>query len=314
MPAALPMRILGGYAILCTLLACQEHAPPKSESKANSVSAVGASGDYAGRTAQTMQLKVRGTCTLKPERVVRLKSQIGGEVKSVAVQQGEKVRRGDILATIDVENLNLRRERTVIELERLVQRAELLRFQVAKAEKEFAIIKEIAGGSATNYARYGKEMASIMERRAELKDNELNQSLSKLDLKVLDDQIRKAAIRAPLDGVILLRAVEPGAVVGSGAESVAGSEVLFEVADPAKLVATCIIKEADAALLVSGRATEIIVDGNEGKPIPGKVGRIAPVIANEGGLARREFLVELTQQSAIHLLPGMNATVELDSR
>lgn len=261
-----------------------------------------------------VSLKVRGTCALKPEHIVRLKSQIGGEVKAVLVQQGAAVKKGDVLATIDVENLNLRRERTLIDLERLVQRAELLRFQVEKAEKELAVVREFSGGANSSNARFGKEMASVMEKRADLKDNQLNQALMKLDLRVLDDQIRKAAIRAPLDGVVLIRSVEPGAVVGSGVESVAGSEVLFEVADPARLVASCIIKETDAALLAPGIDADIVIDGASNNLIPGRVRRVSPVISNESGLSRREFLVEFKNDSHASLLPGMNATVEINTK
>lgn len=260
-----------------------------------------------------MSLKLRGSCTLKPNQVVRLKSQIGGEVRTVLVQRGDSVHRGDVLATIDVEPLNLRRERTQIELERLVQRAELLRFQVAKAEKEFAVVRDMAGGVG-NSARFGREMATLMERRIEAKDNELNQALTKLDLRVLDDQIRKSAIRAPFDGVILSRSVEPGAVVGSGIESVAGSEVLFEAANPTHLSAYCIVKEADAAQLTAGASASIIVDGAKNIQVNGKVQSISPVISNESGLSRREFIVDLGSNLVAHLIPGMNATVEIDPR
>lgn len=295
--------------IVCFISACEQSTNVK---QAGAMASPAIAVPVANVTPE-QAVSLRGTCTLKPERVVRLKSQIGGEVKTVLAQQGKSVKRGEMLATIDVENLNLRKDRVQIELEKFAQRAELLRFQVAKAEKELAVVKEFGGTNFVNNARFGKEMAVLVERRTELKENELNQALSKLDLKTLDMQIRKAAILSPMDGVILVRAVEPGAVVGSGIESVAGSEVLFEVADPKKLLAACIMRESDATFLVSGNAATVSVEGSAKLTVVGKIGRVAPVISSNSGVSRREFLVELPESTGAQLLPGMNATVEISS-
>lgn len=291
------------------LCACE---PSTGVKQANAAVSLSTSTAIANNTQEQL-MNLRGTCILKPERVVRLKSQIGGEVKTVLAQQGKSVKRGEILATIDVENLNLRKDRVKIELEKFLQRAELLRFQVAKAEKELAVVKEMAGANFVNSARFGKEMAVLIERRTELKENELNQALNKLDLKTLDMQIRKAAILSPMDGVVLVRAVEPGAVVGSGIESVAGSEVLFEVADPKNMLAACIMRESDATLLISGNAATVSVEGATKFTVVGKIGRISPVISSNSGISRREFFVELPESAGTQLLPGMNATVEINS-
>lgn len=254
---------------------------------------------------------VRGTCVLRPDRVVRLKAQVGGEINVVNVMQGQRVKAGQVMATIDIETLKLRRERGEIELKKLEQRAELLRFQIARAEKEFSVVQEVSGANTTFLPKFGKEMANLVERRSDLKDNELSQELNKLDLRALEDLIRKSAIRAPFDGVVLSRTVEPGAVVASASEGIGGGEVLFELADPAKLIAACIVKESDALEIFPQRAAVVRVEGMKDSAVNAVVTRISPVITNESGLSRREFFVELNENKTKDLLPGMNAIVEI---
>lgn len=251
-------------------------------------------------------------CVLRPEKLVKLKAQIGGEVRSVFVKQGEKVKAGQTLATLDIDSLKLRRERSEIELRKLVQRAELLNYQITKTEKEVEAIQG-PGGVNAYFPRYGKEMAALVERRSDLQDNILNQAAARIDLRTFDDQIARAAVRAPFAGVVLTRSVEPGMIIGSVIDNASGGDVLFEVADPSKLVAQCVAKEADALLLVNGKKAELSIDGLAASRIPGRVGSVSPVIANDSGISRREFFVELGSVD-VALLSGMNATVWINAQ
>jgi len=254
-----------------------------------------------------------GICVLKPQKLVRLKAQVGGEIRAVLAERGARIKSGQVLATLDTDNVRLRRERSEIELNRLIQRAELLRFQITKTEKELEAIQGLPGAGGM-VPRYGKEMATLFERRSDLEDNQLNQAAARIDLRTYDDQIARATIRAPFDGVILARNVEPGMVIGSVIDNASGGDVLFEIADPSKLVAHCIAKEADALLLAIGKRAELSIDGLLDLKVEGEVGQISPVISNEAGVSRREFFVDLLAGAPKKLLSGMNATVLIDSK
>jgi HlyD family secretion protein len=248
-----------------------------------------------------------GVCVLKPQKQVRIKAQSSGEVSAVHVAQGDKVQAGQVLASINVDNIVLRRQRSEIDLKKLIHRAELLKFQISRTEREFQAVNGAAGPDGY-IPRYGKEMAALVERRSDLEDNLLSQAAARIDLSTYDDQIKRAQIRAPFNGTVLTRSVEPGMIIGSVLENVGGGDVLFVLADPAKLVAECIAKEADALLLVEGRSAQLKVDGLPALKIKGRVTAVAPVITNDGGISRREFLVDLGAIGSKGLLSGMNAT------
>jgi multidrug efflux pump subunit AcrA (membrane-fusion protein) len=258
--------------------------------------------------------RIRGTCVIKPAQVVRLKSQLAGEVRSVNVVQGDPVRRGQILASVNTEDLRLRRLRTDLELQKLLQREDLLRFQIQRAEKEFSVVTELSKSTLDFLPRFGKEMASLRERRTELKDNLLSQALSRLDIRTIDESLRKSDVRAPFDGVVLARSVEPGMVIGSGSDTVGGGEVLFEIADLNRLGAACIVKEADAMQIGVGKTVSVIVEGAAREKRDAKIEHVSPVITNESGISRREFRVRFAAADIAGLLPGMNAEVEFEER
>ncbi len=274
---------------------------------------VNSESDIPSASPKGSQLSLRGVCTFKPSRVVRLKAQVGGRVKSVYSERGSWVKSDMVMATIDITELELKKQRIRLELEKLRARAEFLNFQITKAEKEFSVVESLTGGATQYLPRYGKEMAALVERRADLKDNQLSQSLSELDIKTVDELIKKSTILAPFDGVVLSRAVEPGMVIGSGIDGISGGDVLFDVADPRHLFAECFVKEADALSAKQGIEVDLVPDGEGTSTIKGRISHMSPVITNVGGVSRREFQVEIYPSHNTALLPGMSAEVVIPS-
>jgi HlyD family secretion protein len=298
------MLVLIGTALSS---ACTEQARPAGQVQVAAVVA-GASRPSAVKPRDTL----RGSCTLRARKVVRLKAQVGGEIASVSVGLGDAVREGQVLASIDPENLNLRRERAALELQRLVAKAELLKFQIARAEAEQSASQALAKQSGLSAPAFGREIATLHEKRLDMRDNEISQAVARLDLRTVEHQLRMSTIKAPFGGVVMLRAAEPGMVVASASETFGGSEVLFEIGDPHSLLAACLVKEADAGLLQLGTSANLVVDARAAEPVAAKVSRIAPTVISESGLARREFELSLDVKALRGLLPGMHAIVDVD--
>lgn len=301
--------------LLAAVASCGQHPPDGGAGTANAAP-VPADTAASGRALQPGSIlssanDLRGTCVVKAGRVVKLKAQLGGEIVQVPVNIGDEVKKGQILAMIDTSNLNIRRERASLDLQRLVVRAELLQFQLAKSSAELEAGNTLARQSDLKPPAFGKEIAAVTEKRIDLRDNELNQAMLRLDLRTLDDQISKAAIRAPYDGVVLSRLAEPGMVVGAASENFGGGEALFELGDPKHLIAACLVREADSALIGVGLNASLATDSQPNKPIPAKIVRISPVVMNDAGLARREFEVSVLDDNAQQLLPGMHAIVSI---
>lgn len=250
---------------------------------------------------------LEGTCVVKPKQFVKLKSQVGGQIKAVLVEQGDKVEAGQVLLTIDTEDLTLRMRRQELELLRLEQRADLLELQLSRANKELEVVNSMAGNQFL--PKFTKESLNLAEKKTELEDINLQKRLGKLEIERFHDQLRKATIKAPFSGHVLARTAEPGMVVSSGSEGMATSDVLFELGDLREMLGACVAKESDAVFLRTGLKAKLHIEGAN-RYINGSVRKVSPAIASDSGLSRREFHINLTGDMN-SVLPGMHGTVSL---
>ncbi len=258
---------------------------------------------------------IRGTCTIRPENVVRLKSRIGGEISKVAVVQGDSVGEGQVLANIDTSELELRRQRAVLDLERTSQRIEWLKYQVLRSQKQVEAATVRASSEKPYVPEFGSDMAAFREKSHDLHDAEVSLRLGQLDVRTIEQQIEKAKIRSPLRGVILSRGAEPGMVVGSGSDGYSGGDVLFEVADPRQLLAVCVVRESDSSGLMPADKVTLVIDGHEDRPVSMAIHTVAPVITNDAGISRREFNLRLKAVDVpFKVVPGMNGIVKIEER
>lgn len=205
---------------------------------------------------QVLERRVKVIGTLEPAHSAQLSSQAGGRVEIVAVSPGDPVKSGDILVQVDVEALTL-------ELQVARSTAESTRSRLALGEAQL------------------KRAVSLLERgvgtNSSLDEAQVNVASLRANLSALDDQVavaelrlRNATLRAPFDGIVSVRSVEPGQYVSIGTP-------LVTVVDMSSLEMQANAAVASASLLAAGQAVAISVDGIEDRVFNGFVSRINPV-------------------------------------
>jgi RND family efflux transporter MFP subunit len=183
------------------------------------------------------------TGSLEAKRQVDLISKAGGQIVRLNVEEGDFVKRGQVLIELDHREEELMVEQTRAKAE--TPKNELDRFK--------GVVDE-GLGSEKAY-----EVASEL---AEVTELEHNVSKVRLDNKT---------IRAPFSGQITVRHVELGQTVNIGAN-------LFEIADVSPLEVRLFLPEKIVNRLSTGQPVEIRSDVDEGTPLAGSVDRIAPSV------------------------------------
>jgi membrane fusion protein (multidrug efflux system) len=129
------------------------------------------------------EIKVTGS--LMANEFIELKSEISGKISRIHFNEGQKVRKGQLLISINVEELQAQLEK--------------LKFsQKLYEDSEFR-------------QRRLLEKEAISQEEYDIALTELNTSLA--DIKVLEAQIDKSIIRAPFSGTIGLRQVSEGSYI-----------------------------------------------------------------------------------------------------
>ena len=203
--------------------------------------------DTVAVTKGVIEQTVAATGRLEPLRVISVGAETSGQIASVHVDVGARVRRGETLAEIDpsraeasfrqgeaqvavAEASLLQANATIQRLElqardasRVLSRAQTLRQQGVLAERGLETA-EVAVRTAEADLEGARATAAV--RRAEI-------SRARAALFEARTTLVRSRIVSPIDGVVVKRAAEPGQTLASSFQA----PLLFEIADdPSKLL------------------------------------------------------------------------------
>jgi RND family efflux transporter MFP subunit len=136
------------------------------------------------------------------DRTSRVSSDVAGLVKSVLVNEGDRVKKGDPLVRLDTELLDQ-------EIALRKTRIDQAQLRIELAGKNLKRLETLLSRKGTSEKNYDDALFSFQDSQAEKKSSEL-------ELQKLLIQKRKSEIRAPFDGIILEKNVETGDWVQQG--------------------------------------------------------------------------------------------------
>ncbi|MDP6352501.1 MAG: efflux RND transporter periplasmic adaptor subunit [Alphaproteobacteria bacterium] len=143
-------------------------------------------------------------------------ARVAGLVTKMSVQIGDRVARGQVLVVIDLERLTWQRDLardTAAEMTALLAAA-TARFD--KRRNELARLAGIRDSAAFSQARYDDTTQDAIEAEAAVAAATAVLGRVQTNLKLAEDDLRHARVRAPYDGVVSLRATEIGAYANVG--------------------------------------------------------------------------------------------------
>jgi RND family efflux transporter MFP subunit len=180
----------------------------------------------------TRDVRIVGTVT--PVVLTEIKSEIGGRVEAVHVENGQEVKRGDLLLELD------RRELTA-EIEELKRSMVSTRLLAEKAKRDYDRVRGLREKDFST-----EQELLDAETEMALRENEL--SIQEARLSTLEEKLAKTRLTAPHDGVVLNLDLTPGRVL-VGANSFSKGDVPMEVADLSRLRIEAKVNEVDLATL-----------------------------------------------------------------
>jgi len=220
-----------------------------------------------------IQQTYRTITTLQAEREVAVVARSSGILKQLNVEEGDKVKAGQILAQLDTEQLRL-------EVARLKATTQKLRKELERQESLFR--RNLTSRDALDRARYEYEA-----QNAQLE-------LSRLKLNY-------ATIRAPFDGVVIERHIKPGNFVRD-------NDKLFQIADLSKMQAPIFLPEKEMPHVKVGQRVWLGFDATGGAPRLGHIERIQPAVDTATGTFKA---VAALDNPDLSLKTGMFGKVEL---
>jgi len=258
--------LLPALLVTATLTGCAQSTDTEETRVAN-VRVVAATVGPAAPTIRT-----NGMLVNKDE--LRLSFKVGGVVSRIAVQEGQRVTRGQRLAEIEQVEINA-------EVERARQLADKSQRDVARAEK-----------------LYAERLIS----QNQLEDLRTQAAVSKAALQSAEFNQGYASIVAPQSGTILRRLVQERELVA------AGTPVLVLGAQDRGYVVRVGLADREIVQVRIGDGAEVELDAYPGEKFPAQVTEVASGADERSGM----FQVELRLQSTkLRLASGLVAKVLL---
>jgi len=221
--------------------------------------------------------------TLRANQQVTLHAKVAGYLKSIAVDKGDTVRAGQLLAEIELPEVVAERAKHEAELK--IARTEADRLQAARAKAPDLITPQ-----ATDAAQARLETATAA-------------------LTYNDTLMRYSRLAAPFAGVVTMRYVDVGAFVPAAtASGNAAAAAILTVMDYSTIRVRVAVPEVESARVVAGQPVVVTTDALPGRTFRGTVTRHTGALDE----ATRSLLVEADlPNSDLTLRPGMYVSVRI---
>lgn len=257
-----------------------------------------------------LTLAVTANGTLQPTRSVNIGSELSGTVSRVLVDVNDVVKKGQVLVELDTAKLNDQIVRSRAALASANAAVALAGATIKEAQGNLARLEEVArlsNGKVPSKAELDTGRATFERAKANELSARANVVSARATLSTDETNLSKASIRAPTDGVILTRTVDPGNAVAASLQAV----TLFIIAEDLHHLRLQVnVDEADVGSVKIGQKVRFTVSAYANRKYPAEITRVA-----FGSTITENVVTYITHlgvdNTDLSLRPGMTATANI---
>ena len=252
-------------------------------------------------------VRVSATGTLQPEDQVDVGAEISGRVDRVAVDFNDRVTKGQVLAVINTDQIRAQLAQSQAALnaaKAAVSTSEATvnetREKRDRAQGLFARSIVSAQDLQSAEADYARAVASVAKAKADVEN-------ASAQVQLHETQLDKAAVRSPIDGIVLDRKVQQGQTVASSFQT----PVLFTLAsDLSRMELEVDIDEADIGQVREGQTATFSVDAFPQRRFDATLTSLRNAPKTTNGVVTYQGVLRVDNSAGL-LRPGLTATVDI---
>ena len=279
---------------------------------------------------------VVATGKVTPITKVEVKSKASGIVKKLYVEYGDRVKKGQLLAQLDKEEImaqvdQSRAALTASEANLRSSEADSERAKVDAEGPDVPLLKRsyeraqgmakdgVVSTSALEDAQKAYEMgvnkqnvakAQIVVLKAKIAQAQAQVARDRANLKQLEEQLSYTDILSPIDGIVLSRDVEMGDAVSSILVLGSSATLVMTLGDTSEVYVKGKVDESDIGKVYLGQPARIKVESFKDKTFNGKVTKISPMGVEKDNVTTFEVRVSINNPGG-ELKAEMTANAEI---
>jgi HlyD family secretion protein len=258
-------------------------------------------------TRGDLTVNVTATGTIEPLNQVDVGAEISGLIESVNVDFNDRVSLGQILATMDKDQLSARVRQSQAQLVSARAKVEEAKASELEARNNLKRAESLTKKGNISDQSLDNAVAANARARAVLASVNAQVTVAEANLAADETNLAKTDITAPIAGIVLTRQVEPGQTVAASLQT----PVLFTLAEDLSAMKLVVdIDEADIGQIQEGQTGTFSVDAYAGRIFPATITSVRFAPTNENGVVTYEALLSV-DNSDLALRPGMTATATI---
>lgn len=277
-------------------------------------------------TRETIIEKIPANGKIRPVTEVKISPDVSGEIIELNVDEGDRVRKGDLIIKIRQDVYISLRDRAEASLNSTKAQYRQQKAAFDQAEQNYNRNRDLYEKRAISLQEFEASTAEYGMAAEQLKAAEYNIESATASLSEAEENLTKTVIYSPIDGIISSLSVEKGERV-VGTSQMAGTEML-RIADFNMMEVLVDVNENDIIRITKGDTADIDVDAYPGRRFKGVVTQIANSAKNLTAatsaltdVTNFEVRIRLLPASYADLLekdpipfrPGMSASVEIET-
>lgn len=214
---------------------------------------------------------------------VDISTKLPGRLESVLVKEGDMVKKGDILAEIDTNELNAKLLQAKAQVEQSKQQKNYALAMLKESQSALDYSKKNLTRAKALYVDDNIPLATLQESetaveraiaaleasKAQVISANANIKAAQAQVKTIQVNIDDSILYSPIKGRVLYRLMEPGEIVGSGGK-------VLSVLELTDTFMTIFLPTSQAGLIDIGSKSRIILDALPNIAIPASVSFISP--------------------------------------
>lgn len=256
---------------------------------------------------------IRETIVASGEIQSMLKINVGtsvmGEIKALHVKDGQDVKAGQLLVTIDQERLKQGLIQSEAALDGQRKDAARLEATQAKARDTFRRMESLFKQGLISEEEFRQAKLNRDSAELSFQTAQTNVQQGQANLASMRDALSKSVLVAPISGRVTGLKAEKGETAIPGMSNLPGA-VLMVISDMSDLIAEIKVNESEVVRLKLEQPAQVTVESFPGKVFQGKVREIATAaekIGQDSNMYKVKVAMDMAAQGIERLRPGMSA-------
>ncbi len=261
-------------------------------------------------TIGDLVVTVTATGTLEPTNEVDVGSELSGNIEAVLVDFNDQVTEGQVLARLDISKLEAQVKQTQASFQAAkarVAQAQATSNETAAKLRQLEKVRKLSSGKLPAKVEMDNAKAAVARARADKAGAEAGVAEVQARLDITLNELAKAEIISPVNGIVLSRNIEKGQTVAASFSA----PVLFKLAeDLTKMELHVAVDEADIGQVKEGQEAVFTVDAYPERKFSAVIRQVRFASTVTDGVVTYETVL-MVDNTDLALRPGMTATAEI---